>query len=164
VSGVARAVLLALMSAALAGCANETREVRPTAPPVRRPTLPSKVPPSPASNTDPCAMRLHDVCGALLLYYFTYQRLPNALDELNEFPGAEAQIPMVCPATNRPYEYTADGITIPERRQRIIVHDPSPAHEGRRWAITIDEPADGQPLVAKVLSLPESFFLLRPPQ
>ena len=118
---------------------------------------------SPLSNTDPCAMRMHDLCGALLMYYFTHSRLPERLEELATIPGAEEPLSFVCPSTNTPYIYTLDGITIPERRTSIIVFDPSPAHAGLRWAISIEEPQVGQPLVTKVLALPESFFVVRPP-
>jgi hypothetical protein len=33
-----------------------------------------------------------------------------------------------------------------------------------RWAITAEEPADGGLPITKVLALPESFFLLHPPE
>lgn len=151
----------------VAGCATETREVRATPPPMPKPPAakaPRDVPPSNASNLDPCAMRLHDLAGALFLYYFTYQKLPATLDEVNTFPGAEATVPLVCPTSNRPYAYTPDGILLAEQGGRVIVYDPTPAHyNGQRWAIRIDEPRDDKPMVAKVVVLPESFFLLRPP-
>jgi hypothetical protein len=118
---------------------------------------------SPLSNTDPCAMRQHDICGAMLMYYFTNGRLPERLDELATMPGAEEPLQFVCPVTRTPYLYTTDGITIPERQTRIILYDPSPAHAGLRWAISIEEPQTGEPLVTKVLALPESFFIVRPP-
>lgn len=115
------------------------------------------------SNTDPCAMRMHDVCGALLLYYFYNGRLPERLEELNSLPG-EGPLQFVCPATNAPYVYNVNGIQIPERKIWIVLHDPSPAHAGMRWAVSMDEPQVGKALVTKVLPLPESFFLMRPPR
>ncbi|MFT3787649.1 MAG: hypothetical protein QM770_16025 [Tepidisphaeraceae bacterium] len=117
---------------------------------------------SPLSNTDPCAMRLHDVCGALLLYYFTHNELPEKLSDLNAIPG-EAPVELTCPVTKTPYIYTPNGIQIPERKSFIIIYDPSPAHAGMRWAVSIEQPVPGQPLVTKVVPLAERFFLLRPP-
>src|SRR5438046_414763 len=39
------------------------------------------------TNTDPCAMRLHEVCGVLLLYYNTHHDLPPTLPALAKAPG-----------------------------------------------------------------------------
>ena len=158
------AVAIALSS--IAGCTSETTPV--TYASTERPTVvtppSSPVPESPASNTDPCALRLHDLTGALLLYYFTYQRLPPSLDEANAAPGADAPVPLTCPASGLPYVYTVDGIQLPERHERVIVYDPMPAHYGgMRWAISLQDARDGAPMIAKVIALPESFFLFRPP-
>lgn len=110
------------------------------------------------SNTDPCASRLHDICEPLLLYYLKNNRLPARLEELRDLPGFE-QIELTCPVSRQNYLYNPVGITTAESRARIICYDPTPAHAGCRWAISIIEPQDSNgPLVTKVIGLPESHF------
>jgi hypothetical protein len=110
------------------------------------------------SNTDPCASRLHDICEPLLLYYLKNHQLPARLEELRELPGFET-IELTCPVSRQAYLYNPIGITTAENRARIICYDPTPAHAGCRWAISIIEPeADNGPLVTKVIGLPESHF------
>ena len=38
---------------------------------------------APIGHSDPCATRLHELCGPLLLYYATNRSLPAKLEELN---------------------------------------------------------------------------------
>ena len=109
-------------------------------------------------------MRLHDISGAFLLYYLAHQHLPATLDELAASPALAGMPELVCPVSRRPYLYTANGILMPERNLRIILADPAPSHSRMRWAISIVEPTPNEPLQTKVIALPESFFLLRPPQ
>lgn len=160
-----RNAFLILVACALvaAGCANDGATKPPTAPPPR-----VSADPLPAgaamSNTDPSAQRLHDLCGALLLFYFEQQRLPESLEELKSSPGDSEAVSFVSPVTNTPYLYTAGGILIPERDARIVIYDPSPNRANVRWAVMIDDPVPGKALVTKVLPLPESFFLVRPPK
>jgi hypothetical protein len=110
------------------------------------------------SNTDPCASRLHDICEPLLLYYLKNHQLPGRLEDLRDLPGFE-QIELTCPVSKQAYLYNPVGITTAESRARIICYDPTPAHAGCRWAISIIEPeADNGPLITKVIGLPESHF------
>lgn len=130
------------------------------APPVPPP------PTAPITATDPCASRLHDIAGGLLLYYARNNRLPERLSDLSEIPGMRQVDDLVCPVSGKPYLYSPGGIIIPGPGPgaRLVVYDPTPAHDGMRWAIRVEEPTDGSPLVARVIALPESFFLLRPPE
>jgi len=112
----------------------------------------------PITNTDPCAMRMHDISGALLLYYQKHRRLPQSLAQLKEleFPGLEE---FTCPASKQPYVYLAAGISSPEAGSRIVLWDPTPAHDHHRWAVSIVMPETEQsPLVTKVIALPASGF------
>ena len=116
------------------------------------------------ANTDPCAMRLHDLSGDLLLYYARQGELPATLGEFagqSASPGAESAA--ACPVSELPYVYNPRGIFMPEQGVRVVLYDSAPVHAGMRWAVTIDEPRPGEPLVTKVIGLPESFFLLHPP-
>ena len=119
---------------------------------------------APITNTDPCAMRLHDLSGALLAYYMEYYQFPAKLSELADASVLLPAPPAECPVSKRPYVYNPEGILLPERSSRVLVYDAAPSHSGMRWAITAEERADGGLPVTKVLALPESFFLLHPPE
>jgi len=108
------------------------------------------------SNTDPCAMRLHDVCAPLLLFYGRYQTLPEHIDELSQVPGVEVP-QLVCPVSNQKYIYNPSGPSGPNPGARIILYDATPAHAGHRWGIEIREPSPGQALVAKVVLVPDAL-------
>lgn len=143
----------------VAGCGSpSTTATRDAKQPTTRPTLSPE-----ATGVVDCSARLHDVSGALLLYYFTYRRLPARLDEVNTFPGADETIPLTCPTSGLPYVYDRDGIQLAEKHTRVIVYDPTPSHGGRRMAIRFSEPTDDKAIVVDVIALPESFFLFRPP-
>lgn len=118
----------------------------------------------PISSTDPCAMRLHDLSGDLLLFYFTHGRLPDELSELAELPGAATDTAaLTCPESDAGYIYNPNGILLAEQGTYVVLYDPAPVHAGMRWAITVREPDEGGTLIAKVVALPERFFALRPP-
>lgn len=114
------------------------------------------------SNTDPCAMRLHDLCGALLMYAFEHGGTPQRLEDLTSLPGADP-LSFVCPESKKPYVYSYEGIRIPSRKARVIIYDPEPSHSGVRWAVVLEEPQPDKPIVTDVRYFPESFFTLRPP-
>jgi hypothetical protein len=146
------ALIVALL---IGGCASKTKTSTPPDP------SHDKAPTAPISNTDACATRMQDMCGGLLLYYQLKNRLPESLDEIKNFPGEEGVPSFNCPVSKQPYVYMPNGIFLPEKNARVIVYDAAPSHSNMRWAISIDEPQPGQPLVTKVIALPETFFLLR---
>ena len=113
------------------------------------------------SNTDPCAMQMHDICGGFLLFYASQNRLPNQLSELYSTEVVTKDIRFVCPVSQQPYIYNPNGIFLPDQNARVILYDATAAHSGLRWAISIHEPHPGQPLIAKVLALPDQFFILQ---
>ena len=116
------------------------------------------------SNTDPCATRLHDLSGQLLLYYYAVGDLPPSLADLDEFDQTGLKSPPpTCPKTGQPYVYNPSGIYLPETQNYVIVYDAAPVHAGHRWAILAREGTDTQGPTMKVLPLPERFFALRPP-
>jgi hypothetical protein len=121
-------------------------------------------PGTPILAADPCANRLHDVGGALLLYYAINRQLPGQLDELARLPGFEHVTDFTCPVSKRPFVYNPVGILDLERNTRVIIYDPAPSHNGTRWAISVVEPRGNEALVTKVVGLPESWFVLHPPR
>jgi hypothetical protein len=110
-------------------------------------------------------MRLHDISGGLLMYYQKYHRLPDKLDELrslSEFPDLPE---FICPVSKQPYTYVPSGISSPEAGARIVLYDPTPAHDHHRWAVSIIEPdSPTSPLVTKVIALPASGFRVPQPK
>lgn len=137
---------------AVAGCANTGGK------PATKPA--DKTTPTVTAN-DPCANRLQDLSGGLLLFYLEKGRLPDSLEEMERLPGNDDLEDPVCPVSGKAYVYVADGIFLPEQHTRVIVYDATPAHPGFRWAITIGNPEPGKPLITKVIGLPESTFTFR---
>src|SRR5688572_19141716 len=163
-----RKLVLTLLALPLTAC-----QPTPTQPPARqRPTYTHITPKQSSSqektsdqitNTDPCASRLHDLCAPLLLYYATRQELPEQLEDLRRIPGYESA-QFTCPVSNQPYIYNPVGVQTVGQPARIVLYDPAPSHSGFRWAIAIIEPPrPTDPLITKVIGLPESHFSLRIP-
>ena len=126
-----------------AGCGAD----RTATPDVRRPSL----------EQDPCATRLHDLSGRLLLYYAANRRMPESLDDLPPLDPANPT-PAVCPASGEPYIYNPRGIAIAGRPGLLVLYDPLPSHAGMRWGVFTDRDAGAPGLAARVLLLPEGLF------
>jgi len=111
------------------------------------------------TTTDPCANRLHDLAGSLLLYYAVKRKLPERAEELEQIGGPAGAGSLVCPVSNQPYVYNPKGVLSPDTKSRLILYDAAPSHAGRRWAISIVEPkAASDALVAKVVLVPDAAF------
>ena len=111
-----------------------------------------------ASNTDPCAMRLHDICGPLLLYYATNRALPAKLEQLSDVSGFAHVKEFTCPVSGKPYVYNAAGLPAPDRSMRLIIYDAAPADDGLRWAVSVPAAPGEGPLVVKVVAVPQARF------
>ena len=110
----------------------------------------------------PCADRLHDLCGQLLLYYSAHKALPQKLADLG---GAGSAPPLVCPVSGKPYLYNRDGLEAkgtPGRLGRLIVYDPEPCHSGTGWGIAVEPPQPGKPLVFRVVHPPAQVYRAPP--
>jgi len=128
-----------LLAAAVAagGCTTPTRET-----PRSRPSI------------DPCADRLHDLAGHLLVYYCLHGWLPPTLDDLSA-AADPAQAPLlVCPASGEPYVYRPEGLAIEGQAARLVLYDAVPAHSGMGWAVACIEPTADGPLDTRVILLP----------
>jgi len=150
-----RLVLAVLMVAVAAGCAGKKQPPAGSRATTKK-TQSSRAPASSSrlnSNTDPCAMRLHDLCAPLLLFYARYQQLPTKIDELAQVPGVSVP-ELACPASGAKYVYNLNGPSGRDAGTRIILYDATPAHAGHRWGIEVREPTPGQALVAKVVVMP----------
>ena len=125
----------------------------------RQPTAPGAAPDDRALiNTDPCAMRLHEISGALLLYFNTHGDLPPTLAALSKSPGAQDLGDMTCPTSGQSYVYLPKGIPVDPPPSRVVLFDPTPAHPGtKRFAIVIQPPPQsGGVLQARVIVIPET--------
>ena len=114
-------------------------------------------PPPPAPRTavtDPCAERLHDLCGPLLLYRALRKKLPDSLEDLRKDAGPGEEIALECPSTGKAYIYEKDGITVPGIAGKVIVHDAVP-HSGVRWAITVMGADSASTLNTRVVAIVE---------
>jgi len=116
---------------------------------------------APISNTDACAMQMHDICGGFLLFYAAQNRLPTQLGEMYSSGVLAKETRYVCPVSQQPYIYNPAGILLPEQNARVILYDAASSHSGFRWAISIHDPQPGQPMIAKVIALQDQFFLLQ---
>ena len=139
---MSRAALIALASAVClaSGCVSTT-------PAETRPKVADEI------DLDPCAERLHDLSGRLLLYYAANRRLPKRLADL---PVPHA--PLVCPVSGEPYVYDPEGLVLPDRPGRLVLYDPAPSHLGGRWGITLIRTSPGAPLTTRVVWLREALL------
>ena len=137
---IALAVLLAL-AALLTGCQSRIAASRPSA--------------AMSVKMDPCADRLHDLCGMLLLYYAAHKELPERLTDLDK-AGAPLAVPLACPRSGKPYAYNREGLQVNGRPGRLIVYDAQACHSLTRWGILAETPRPDSPLVVHVVQLPET--------
>jgi hypothetical protein len=154
---------------ALGGCVTERKDGRApagTARPVKRttggPALPAEDVARPGGKpnelTDPCATRLHDLSGLLLLYYATNKRLPETLDELSSLTDFDMEFRTDCPVSGRPYVYAPAATPPPGSDQFLVLYDSVPAHRGLRWGVFILPPRDQQLPATKVILMTETVF------
>ena len=128
------------VAAAICGCRTATPAVR-----------------KPSTEMDPCAERLHEVCGYLLLHYAGHETLPENPADLQGVTS-DPLPPLVCPVSGKAYIYNRDGLEVPGRPGRLVLYDAAPTHGGMRWAVSAEVNGTNQPLTARVILLPESVF------
>jgi hypothetical protein len=159
----------ALVLALGGGCVTETRpdtggpppsaRKRPAAPkatPHERP--PPRTPGEPNEPADPCATRLHDLSGLLLMYYSINKHLPDRLDELASLADVDLEFNTNCPASGQPYVYDPAGLGSPTSDRFLVLYDSVPAHGGLRWGVFVAPPRDGKPPATWVILMSEEVF------
>lgn len=156
-------IVLAAMAAALCGCETQTSKVGVPTRHTDSVELPHPPPGSTdeAMATDPCAMRLQDIGGALLQYFALNKRLPARLEDVKTIVGVDQSLQFACPASGKPYGFAPAGLILEGRKKRIIIYDPTPAHDGRRWCVFMtDQRRPGAAQSLEVLAVPEAVFHL----
>ena len=119
----------------------------------------------PDAAIDPCAERLHDVCGRLLFYCSVNGKLPEKLDDLKRVDSSPLP-PLVCPVSGKPYLYNKEGLPTPGRAGFLVVYDAAAVHGGMRWGVWLEAAGEGQPLSGRIVRFPESLLApaKKPPQ
>lgn len=161
-----RIVFLLLMCTALvavpAGCVSNTPAQR-TREPLRPGDLPGDsatgqpISPEQLTSKDRCPARLHDIEGAMLMYWALHKSLPPNMEDLKAV--SDVPLELTCPDTGLPYAYNPQGLRKPGGTKRIVVYDQVRNSDGTRWCIMV---ADGRPGAAQsteVIQLPEPIFL-----
>jgi len=114
----------------------------------------------PMEGQDPCSVRLHDIEGALLMYFMINKHYPDTLEELRSVADVDNDLKFSCPVSNQAYGYAPRGLRAPGRQKLIIVWDTDTAHAGKRNCImAVDTPNSHSPQSLEVLSIPEPVFL-----
>jgi hypothetical protein len=144
---IAQAACLTALAVLLTGCQFETVTPQPKT--------------TPDAALDPCASRLHDIAGTLLLYYATNESLPPDLSAVKQ-AGGEACPPLECPLSGKPYLYSPTGLEIPGLPGRVVLYDATACHEGKKWGLVANQIGPGKPLQAQVLLLPANAIPASP--
>ena len=138
----ALAACLVVLAAPLAGCKFE--RVQP------EPTSTALIP-----MLDPCAERLHDIAGTLLLHCAATGELPPDTAAIKR-AGGEACPPLECPVSREPYVYNPAGLSIPDQSGLLVLYDAKPSHNGKRWGLIVGQAVRNKPLEVRVILLPDN--------
>lgn len=110
------------------------------------------------ASKDRCAGRLHDLEGAMLMYFAIHKQLPQKLDDLRSAADIGQQLEFACPESGAAYVYDPRGLELPGREERLLIYDSSPAHAGGRWGIIAGRPRGRDPAAMWVVRIPEAAF------
>ena len=101
---------------------------------------------------------MHDLGGLLLEYYALNRQLPESLEELAPLAEAPTEFRPTCPVSGQPYVYIPGGLGTAGTGQRLILYEPTAAHNGLRWVL-VASPAQGdQPPSTRVIPFSEERF------
>jgi hypothetical protein len=110
--------------------------------------------------TDPCVAQMHDIAGAMLLFFAVNKHLPPTLEDLKSMADADAPLVFTCPTTGQPYVYVPSGLGTVGTPKHIILYAASPDSHGRRWCILMSPPPPGfaASQTLEVVPIPEAQF------
>ena len=116
------------------------------------------VPPKPGNLADPCATRMHDLSGLLLLYFAVNKSLPQNLSDMAPLADFDVTFDDKCPVSGQPYTYVPQAIPLTGTDKFLVLYDSVPAHNGLRWGVFISPPKEGQPPATRVILMSEEVF------
>jgi hypothetical protein len=161
----ARVLLFVATLVSVAGCnsgPHVTTEVagpgpHSAAPPAAAPD--EQLSPDVLAAVDPCATRLEDISAALLEYYRLHDEFPETLEGAQLTSPGGLKLAFTCPISRKPYGYRPQGLQSLGRQKRIIVYDPAPSHDGKRWCVFFSPAKPKQPAYLEVYLLADKEFL-----
>ena len=160
-----RLLILGLACLVLAGCTPQRDKADAKRPGARGTSITgTPVPPKPGNLSDPCAARVHDLSGLLLLYYAVNKSLPENLSDMASLADIDVEFHDECPASGQPYAYVPQAVPPAGSTQFLILYDSVPAHNGLRWGVFITPPKDGQPPATRAILMSEEVFRRHAPQ
>jgi hypothetical protein len=101
---------------------------------------------------------MHDISGLLLMYYALNHHMPERLEELAPLAEADAELRPACPVSGQQYVYVPDGIGAPGTDQRLILYEPTAAHNGLRWVVVAAPSQGGDAPSTRVIPFSEARF------
>ena len=104
---------------------------------------------------------MHELSGEMLLYVLQNQRAPASLDELVA-ASDNPNLSMTCPVSQQAYVYRNPPIELSEQGLYVLLHDPQPSHDHRRWGVTFRPATMDQVAATDVRLFNEQFFLANP--
>lgn len=161
-------VLTLVIVAGLAGCTVSSTRTTPA--PAREPAL--AISPAgdaddqaslPGSINEPCADRLHTLCGPLLMYYALHHKMPDNIEQIREIGQPDPDVQIICPVSGKQYIYNASGLPRHGKPGVLVLYDAEPTHKGRRWAVAVQPPQrPNQALIPEVVLEDEKTFSAAP--
>jgi hypothetical protein len=113
--------------------------------------------PDQLTSKDRCPARLHDIEGAMLMFYALNKSLPAKLEDLRSV--SDTTLDLTCPDTGQPYAYAPNGLRKPGGSKRMLVYDSAMNSDGTRWCILAADGRPGAPQDMQVVQIPEPLFL-----
>jgi hypothetical protein len=108
---------------------------------------------------DPCGDRIEDLCGPLALYYRDNHHGPARVEELGRYAIPGEQLNIACPASNKPYLCSPQGLEARGQDIRIYLYDAEPCHNGARWcAVARGRNVLNQPQIMYAVKMSEDVF------
>ena len=104
-----------------------------------------------------CGNQLHDIEGALLMYYAVHKAMPAKLEDLQPLADSGSPLIFKCPKSGEAYIYSPIGLVRPGMTKIIVVYDATPAHNGYRWCLLVDESRPGS-IATEVTPIKEDLF------
>jgi hypothetical protein len=107
-------------------------------------------------EADPSFVRLNEIGGAIMLYWSINKQMPPQLVDAQTADPDEVLNFNSIPS-GEPYAYVPAGLSAGGAK-RIIVCDPEPGRDGKRWCLLMPQPAVGMALSVETVQIPEAIF------